>query len=210
MKINMTKREQQVLGVVVVLGLCITWGYMTYFSVIRGAADRLGGEVRSARDRVQVIEKALASESQIRQQYAQMDQSVNSLRTQLPPEEQLSSVIEHLSDLASQSQVKIQTIFPQRQTDEEAAGSSLLGQKPPIYTVTPIQIDAVAGYHELGTFLNLVEMSHSPMELASLRISANPNQIKRHTIKIVLDVFFATSAGPKSSSASAAPARSGS
>jgi Tfp pilus assembly protein PilO len=116
----------------------------------------------------------------------------------LPSEEELPAVIESLSDLAGQSQVKIQTIFPQR-TDADGAGrkdkekerGGGAGLKQPdIYKEVIIQIDALAGFHQLGTFLSRIEQAEKPMRVASLRITQDPKEMKRQRVKLLLQSYF--------------------
>jgi Tfp pilus assembly protein PilO len=195
MKLHFSKREQQRMVLVAILAVFVLWVYGHSLNKITARSRALGLEVRSARDTLRTIEQALANEEQVRSHHEQLEQTVKSLRSLLPPEKEQNVVIERLSNLASQTQVKIQTIFPQRGSGEaELAALLHEGQvKRPIYKTIPIQIDAIAGYHELGSFLSLIETSTSPMEVASLRIAASSTQIKRHNVKLVLNVFFAAS-----------------
>ena len=212
MRITLSKREQQLIALVSVLAIFILWVYTHYLMVLVKEAGRLGEDVRTAREQVRGFEQIIGNEERVRKQHDEMEQAVNSLRHKLPPEEELSAVIEHLSDLASQTQLKIQTIFPQKTLPEGQLGALKKDVAPtrPIYKITPIQIDALAGYHELGTFLGLVEKSPNPIEVASLRIMANPMQPRRHNVKLVLNVFFAPSTVPKPGTLAVGSSRGGS
>ena len=54
-----------------------------------------------------------------------------------------------------------------------------------------MQIDALSGFHQLGSFLGRVESGPQPMRLRSLRLSGNPKDFRRHNSKIILIVYFA-------------------
>lgn len=209
---KLSKREQKTVLLVGMLGIFILYVYVQYvlFPLSR-QAKAVGSQVRQVREQLRMIEMVLTNEEQVRHQHDELERTVTSLRSLLPPEERLSAVIERLSDIASQTQVKIQTIFPQREAaeDELAAALKPANSKPPVYKMTPIQIDALAGFHELGAFLSLVETGTSPMEISSLRISSNANQIRRHQVKLVLNVFFAT-ADPSTARSAAAGGSAGS
>jgi Tfp pilus assembly protein PilO len=197
----LAKRERQVL--LLVGGLSLVIGYV-YVAYILGPLSRetaeLGAKVRSARDRVKALEVVMANEPALRAQYGQWDEKVASLRALLPPRADESVVLERLSNLARQTQVKIQAIFPQRAADDKAGGGrsgagkgpSPLAQ-PAVYEDVLIQIDASAGYHQLGTFISLVEAEAYPMRVSSLRIAANPKDSKRHTVKVLIRAYFSTS-----------------
>lgn len=174
-------------------------GLYIYVALLMGPlwhkAVDLGQQVRTAREELQQLQAATANEAAIREQYQSLQKSVGSLRRFLPAEKELPAVIEALSDMARQTNMKIQTIFPQRSLSDQAAAAP--GKKtaaipePVVYRQVPIQIDAQAGYHQLGAFLSLVEAESRPMELRSLRIAADPREPKRHTIKMVIDAYFA-------------------
>ena len=142
----------------------------------------------------------MVNEPTLRAQYGQWDEKVTSLRALLPPREEESVVLERLSNLARQTQVKIQAMFPQRSADGTAgSGKSGADKGPPapaqpvVYEDVLIQIDAAAGYHQLGTFISLVEAEERPMRVSSLRIVANPREFKRHSIKLLIRAYFSTS-----------------
>lgn len=195
MKLSLSGRDQKTIAVGALLAILVLW---VYFTSIVGPLVRAGGnlirEVQQAREKVKTLEHSTANEETLRQQHQEVTQTVSSLRRLLPPEEELPAVIELISTLANQSQVKIQTIFPQRSLGGLDSVSAAAGGAPaPVYyKEIPIQIDALAGYHQLGSFLSLVESGEKPMRVASLRISANPKESKRHSVKLLLRSYFAT------------------
>jgi Tfp pilus assembly protein PilO len=119
------------------------------------------------------------------------------MRALLPAKEEVADVIQDLSTLAAQANVKIETIFPQQrppsELDPKSKGSPPTPTGPAVYEKIMVQIDALAGYHHLGSFLNLVESGPRPMRVSSLRIAGNPREPKRHFIKLLIQAYFATS-----------------
>ena len=195
MKLNMTVREQRTLGIVAVLGAGILWMYLTYIvGPLMREAGELGRQVRTAREELKLLQTATANESALKTQHQQLQETVASLRKLLPAEEELPKVIELISDMAGQSQVKIQTIFPQRPLAETSAATQKDAAPPPplVYRDVLIQIDALAGFHQLGTFLSLVETGDTPMQVSSLKISSDPKD-RRLQVKLLVQSYFATS-----------------
>jgi Tfp pilus assembly protein PilO len=194
MKLNLSPGDRKIvfLGGPVFL-LVIFWAYPAYILAPRfKSLSSLGQQVRATREQLRGLEASVVNEAMIREQYDQVNETVASLRHLLPPEEELPAVIEYLSSLASKSSVKIQTIFPQRSTDDREASQK--GQGPSgmvVYKDVPIQIEALAGYHQLGAFLSLVESGDKPIQVSSLRISADRREPKRHIIKLLLRSYFA-------------------
>ena len=192
MTVRLSPREQRMLLIVIVFGAGILWMYSTFIvgPLLRRVSD-LGQQVRAARDQLKSLEVATASEAALKQQHGELQETVASLRTLLPSEEELPQVIELLSDLASQSQVKIQSIFPQRPAAMDA--SKKAGSASLFYKDVTIQIDALAGYHQLGAFLSLVESGSKPMQVSSLRLATDAKEPKRLHIKLLVQSYFSTS-----------------
>ncbi len=189
MKLNLSAREQQMVALLSGLGLMVLWVYFAYIvGPLRREGRQLAERAKSTREELRMLEAATANEAAVREQYSQVEQSVSVLRQRMPDEAELPDVIELLSNLASQAQVKIQTIFPQRAAILEEGIKA--DSAPVVYKDVMIQIDALAGYHQLGTFLGLVESSQKPMRLVSLRISSDQREPKRHRVKLLIRAYF--------------------
>jgi len=198
MKLPVGSREQQMIVMVAASLLLFLW---MYFTLLLGPLMRrsgvLGDRVRTVKQELDALERVVGNEARVNQQHEELTRSVAKMRGTLPSEGELPSVMEVLSDLASKSQVKIQTIYPQRTPGERQFAAEATGSDGPAFTTVPIEIDALAGYHELGTFLNLIEGSSSPpVEVASLRLSGNPRDIRRHNMKIVVIGYFSVEKTP--------------
>ena len=108
MKIDLSRREQRTIVLAGALAVFILWAYSAYIlSPLKREADRLGQDVRTAREKLKALELATSNEAVLREQQQQLNQTVGSLRKLLPSEEELPAVIERLSNLASQSGLKI-------------------------------------------------------------------------------------------------------
>lgn len=198
MKNTLAGRDLQDIVKVGVAGLIILWVYVSYLLVplARHAADT-GKQVEQARQQLKSLQSVVANENNVKVQYKQMDEVVSSLRKAMPAEEELPAVIDFLSGLAAKTDVKIQTIFPQRASNTQQLPTGLPGKEtakaaePAVYVAIPIQIDALAGFHELGTFLSLVETGDKPTQVISLRVSANPKEPRRHQVNLLIRSYFA-------------------
>jgi Tfp pilus assembly protein PilO len=207
------KKDAKTLALVALLGIMILYVYFMYiFGPLSREASKVGGEVKQAQAQLKSLQTATANEAALKEQYRQVDETVSALRRALPTEQELPAVIEFLSSLATKTDVKIQTIFPQRAPEapgarREAAKPAAPEQKA-VHTDVLIQIDALAGFHEFGTFLSLVETGERPMQVASLRVTSSTKGTDRHTINLVLRSYFAVtdeSAPPPAAARSGAP-----
>jgi Tfp pilus assembly protein PilO len=198
MKVTLSPREQRVILLVLGLGGVILWVYGVYIlgPLMRDAAD-VRRQTHTARQQLKALEFTTANEPMLQEQSRQLDQSVVALRRLLPGEEELSTVIERLSGFASEAKVKIVTISP-RPVDARSTEAKPADPASAYYKTIPIHIDAEAGYHELGSFLSLVESDSKPLRVFSLKISSDANEPKQHRIKLVIRAYFATGKGTAS------------
>lgn len=201
MRASRSRRDQRSIVFAAGLGLVVLGVYVRYIiRPLRRAAAESSQKVVVAAEQLRLLEAATRNDAVLREQYGQVEQSVLSWRKRLPDERELASVIEVLSDLANQAQVKIQTISPQRPADKpegarSAQSEQAAASKATVYKEVLIQIDAMAGYHQIGSFLALVESENRPLRIASLRISVNTKEFRRHHMKLVIRSYFSVDEG---------------
>ncbi len=194
MKLTLTPRELRAAGLLAAVGIAVVW---IYGGLILGPLCRravaLGREVRQQRDQLARLEDATAREAELERAYQQLQQRVETMRQRLPQEAELSRIIETLSELALQAGLRLQSIAPQRTVD--LSDAAFLDPRPPeasrVYQQIPIQIEALAGYHQLGAYLSLTETLNEPIQLVSLRITSHPKYPTRHSVRMILHAFVA-------------------
>ena len=202
------KRDQQVL---LLVGVASLVGLGAYYALLVAPLLRSirtqRESIRSAHTSLQSTEGAIAREPQLRAQLEQLTLDMRALHEAMPVEETLPAVIERLSEMANQAGVKIQTIFPQRTTSDSSSSPTARAATANLYKEVPVQIDALSGYHQLGSFLSSVERATQPMRLKNLRItSSNAKESKRHSVKMVVVAYFATSQAKHAEAGSSAAA----
>jgi Tfp pilus assembly protein PilO len=62
----------------------------------------------------------------------------------------------------------------------------------PFYHTLPIQMDALANYHQLGRFIDMLEGATFPMWVVSVRISANSKEPSRHKVRLLVQTYVGT------------------
>jgi Tfp pilus assembly protein PilO len=194
-------KDNRVLAAFILAGLVFVWAYVAYvIQPLMASASDLDQKIRSGDTELRHIQQALAQEPKLQREQEELTEAMRSLRTVMPAEQELASIIEQVSAMATHAGVKIQTIFPQRSLESFKVVAGLDEKRPQqskLFKEIPIQINALAGYHQLGAFLNRVEQGKQPMYLKSLRITTNPKELRRHTVEVVIIAYFA-STDPKS------------
>ena len=89
-------------------------------------------------------------------------------------------LLESLSNLASESGVKILSVKPQDNSKQVDKGQ---------YSPLPIRIQGLAGTHEFGTFLARLESNRIFFKVKSVRISENPASPRRHMVELEVDAY---------------------
>lgn len=192
MKSKASSETIKTIALVSMLAVTGIYVYVQYYFVPTSQKlSNLQAQLRQSRDKLKSLEAITANEALLQAQYKQVEQAVALLRKSLPGESELPAVMEVLSNLASKSNVKIQTIFPERSS---IAVNKALSLDPSVYKEVPIQIDAIAGFHQLATFLNQVETGDKPMQMVSMRISSNPKDPRKHQINLLLKAYFSIAA----------------
>ena len=197
MKLSFSPREQRTLLMLVGLAAITGWAY--FLGVVRP----LKAEVQKAKQSIQrslghlqELEIAAGNVPQLKAQLAQREQALNTLKSQLPPESDVATLVATLTTLADQAQVKIENISPEvlKEPREEKTNPKAPGIKNE-YQTAIIQVEGTAGFHQLGTFLNLVEGLNKPIQLGSLQIIDNVKNPKKHRVKLLLRAYVALSEG---------------
>ena len=201
-KSGLPKREQQAILIIGVLGVGVLWLYFAYIvGPLNRASGQLNRQIQDGKGRLQILEAVASREGQLKTQHQQLSRTVGELRQLLPAEGDVSTIIQQLTGLANQAQVKILTISPQRVQEAEPEAprgrtTAPVAEPAKVYEDVFIAIDALAGYHQLGMFLSLVEAGEKPMRIASLKVSTNPKELRRANIKLLISTYLTKANAP--------------
>ena len=135
-------------------------------------------QIQTEKNRLKDRQEDFGRQEQIHSQWlSARDKSIETdkqfiLRSEVP------SLLESLSKLAQDSQVKIITLKP---SDNSDAG---LG-----FTRIPIRMSASAGAHDLGIFLARLEGGPFFFKVTDLRIVSNASDERRHTVELSVETY---------------------
>ena len=135
-------------------------------------------ELAVQKQRLSDLQEDIKNVDGIEKQWEDTRQKLAATEKQFIPKEEIPSLLESLSKLAQESKVRIVTLKPLEPAD---AGSDLLR--------IPIYMSAVAGTHDLGRFLSLLEGGDTFFKVTDLRIAANALDDYRHTIELSIEAY---------------------
>ena len=100
----------------------------------------------------------------------------------LPTEREIPKLLENLSDLATQSNVKILSITPVMIPAEES-------ETQPIYKEIPINVEAKCGFHQMGELFQKLEHGDRFMKISGITINADTSDIFRHRLRFGIRTY---------------------
>ena len=181
-KLNKEKSQLLVLSLLVIVIMLVSYFY--FFLKPKAAVLReILPEAAALDKEVMETGKLISNIDDFKKEISKLKKEVGQYETKLPTEKEITSILNQLSALASQEQVKIIGIRELGITRDDAE------EKERAYKEVPIEIEMKSGYHQLGRFINKIESSDRLMKIESLEINSNYQNLTEHTVKLVISSF---------------------
>ena len=136
-------------------------------------------ELSAAKQQLQVLKDDKKNKDGIKKNWEKQKAILAEKEKMFIAPNEIPALLEDLSKLAQSSSVKIISLKPTN-SPEGDSGS---------YQRIPIRINALAGTHELGRFLARLEGGTTFFRITDLKITANPLDIRRHSIDLALEAY---------------------
>lgn len=184
--IDLKDKKTQVfilIGLVSVLGVIIYLSFILVPQVERvfeavGRASRVETDLKDAQYNIDNIAKFKTS-------VTVYEEKIDRYEKMLPTEQEIPALLENLSDMAKNSNIKIVGIMPVTVKEDTI-------RKASVYQEKPILINAKSGYHELGKFLSNMENAGRFMKVSDIQIKANAQAPKRHDVELMVLTYTLT------------------
>ena len=147
---------------------------------------KLSPQIQDLKQKIQAAERELLNLPIYKKQYEEMKDKIEICKKKLPYEKDIPNLLEHLSKTAKATGVKILAIEP---VNPDVKIKQEAQEKGGLYLEMPIKIDARAGYHQLGIFINKLENSERFMKVTDLRIEKEGSNAKMHDVSLVISTF---------------------
>ena len=149
-------------------------------------------QIETAKQQLAMLQTVTARQGSLKQQHQQLQTAVASWQERLPQEEGLSAAVDLFSSFASSSGVKVLAIVPQAEPSDPAKDAKPGEYKKVSFQTIHLQVDVMAGFHQLGRFVHAIESSTAPMQIVSLRISSSGKDTKQR-VQMRVNAFVAAS-----------------
>jgi Tfp pilus assembly protein PilO len=165
-----------IVAVVIILYLDISFGIKSQLRALRAVTPKI---VRLKTDL-----KNLNADL-VRMQRQEAGFAIDQIKELVSPG-QLAGLIEEISSLANQKDVRISKIKPVRRQSEEVDSRPLLDED---YSLALIELEVFSGYHQLGRFLSDLESHSVFLEITDLDIRQTKEDPFEHKIKLKLKTY---------------------
>ncbi len=146
---------------------------------------------RTAASDLEQMQDAVSKTGLYEKTIASYGQKINRYEKMLPAEKEIPALLEDLSAMARESNIKIVGITPVA----VGAGKDSRPQGASIYQEIPILINAKSGYHELGNFINNLENADRFMKVVDIGIRANRQTPEKHDVELVVMTYILPKGG---------------
>lgn len=165
-------------GVVAVLVLVLYLNFILKPQIIK--ASSVINKMNTMMKDIKKVDVNIAEIPKYKKDIEAYNDKVTYYEKMLPAEREIPSLLETLSEMAKNSNVKIIGITP-----------TVTAQEPGnTYQELPILINAKCGYHELGRFLTNLENSERFIKVADLEIRTNSTNPKKHDVEMLLLTYI--------------------
>lgn len=168
------------LGIVVALSILLIFHFIFLRPRIR-RLRRLNPELVTLIKNVRKTTKDAANIDVLKKRQEDLKAKVSFYTQKLPRGKEMSSLLESLSKMAKESQIKIIEIKPR------GSGVQELGE---MYLEVPVAIKAMGGYHQLGKFINKLETGARFIRISDIEIKENSRNSRDHNIRLLLSMFI--------------------
>ena len=178
------KEKQKLILLFVIFGIV---GIMLYVNLLlKPQFSRflvMNRDYNAVKTRIRNAEALISNETGILKQYDTLSKKALAMEEGLTRQDQISGLLEDFSRTAEASRVKILRIKPLESIDEMSQSS--------FYEDFPILIEARAGYHECGLFIDKLEKMDRFIEIEDIDIRGNPDDQRHHDIKLRVNTYIA-------------------
>lgn len=138
-------------------------------------------KVADLKQSVKLAQVSIKSIDILKKQLEDLKKRIGDYENRLPQKKEIPNILQHLSEIAVESGIKITSIEPSK-------GSAASESKD--YAEVPITLSAKCGYHQLAAFISKLEGSRRFMKVSNIKISRNPADVYRHLVDLRISTFI--------------------
>ena len=188
---GVSDRQRKILwGLLTAVGL-VVWSNL-FFLPQRKEASRLSGEFKRFQEQVNRLHQDLAQYPTLERDRARLAAQFDPASVGASPEEQLPDLMGKIAQAAHAAHIRLLALKPKVEIRQMQPG-------PSGYLEVPLEISALAGYHQIVRFLDILERSENPLRVQGLTIKSSQQDMWNHTTAITLRAYLVPRRGQEGS-----------
>ncbi len=165
-------------------GILLVVFLLDYFVLMRpqlATLTKINPEIKKLSDDISRAKTDIQRLPQYKKQMAGLEAKIADENGKMELREEVPLILEHLSQIALKHDVKINQIMPNN-IDSEI----ILENEDRVYYSMPIEIEARAGYHNFGKFIDAVEKGGIFLKVKTMMVASSGDK-REHVIKLTLE-----------------------
>ncbi|MDP8259739.1 MAG: type 4a pilus biogenesis protein PilO [Candidatus Gygaella obscura] len=170
--------------IIVVALLVIVFDYSLVLSRQMRLLGSLNKKATEYRQKLSLADDSTSRVESFQTRRRSLKEKAEQFTKEIITETQISGLIEDIEQCAKDEFVKVSYIKPMNLVRSLKSTSSEY-----TFSTLGMHIEAVAGYHQFGKFINRLERLNSFITVKELNIKASATSNLRHNIKFLLNIF---------------------
>jgi len=181
--VKLTKENRQQF---LILGIAVLFVLFDFVLLLKPQVSnliKLNSKRSKIKKDVYLAKTQIAQMGKLKEKYAFLKDSIASGQKWFISDAEIPSMLENISSLANNNQLKLMQIKPMYKKPES-------DKQAEEYYPLSVYIIAQGGYHQLGRFINRLENNKIFIKLNELDILPDQRNYLTHNIKLILNIFL--------------------
>jgi Tfp pilus assembly protein PilO len=192
-KFDLGKLQLDNQKIALIIAGCLILAYLDYSFIMKLQIDsvkKLTPKIVKLRQDLDSFAKNFKKLQEVKKQESQTKENAPLKRRRLISENEITSLLQYISDAANKDSVKIMQIKPSKVALVPKPGAKQSKQaEPEKFTPLLFSLDLFAGYHNLGRFINDLENSEIFISVEEIKILSQEKDIFEQKVNFTLKTY---------------------
>ncbi|PIU41574.1 MAG: hypothetical protein COS99_04485 [Candidatus Omnitrophica bacterium CG07_land_8_20_14_0_80_42_15] len=211
--LNILREKNTQWVILILLGVLIM--FFLYLNLIFkptiAGLQNINPKLTELKKNIETVEALVKKQEETKREFEKLQYKMRYYENMLSGEEQIPSLLEELSGMARESNVKIIGIKPTKlNTSKDTVKKEVVSriradaardankEAPKVkkakasYHEIPISVEAKCGYHQLGVFISKLENANRLLVVNDIEIKTDPMTPREHNVSLIVSAFLMT------------------
>ena len=167
-------------------GILLVFFLIDFFVLMRpqlNTLNKINPMIKRLETDIGGVERNMSQMEHFRGEVARLENDISGLNEKVLHRQEVPLILEKISRIATKNKIKIDQVMP-----DSVNQDLILENDAKRYYTLPIFVEAQGGYHDFGTFINLIENESIIITVRNFKIAAREGT-KKHTIELNLNAI---------------------